>query len=585
MPTGIRTPGLKDLRSEIRLLGDEFPRLREDDLFVAWFLFAFVTGSKESAVSALTGPSADKAIDAIHIDHKAKLATVVQGKYRTKLMASAESRAHVLEFAALAQKLAAPNEAFLDFTEGLEGAALAKLKDARDAVLNRGYRLNLHYATLGRCSRPLADEARRLVRSVDIPAVQRPRLTILSGRQVISVLADYLDGVAPPVPSVELALEGKPQEKFDEKTDVSSWTFSVNGSEVARLVDQYGVKLFARNIRGYLGETGINTEIRRTLQRDPRSFWYLNNGITVVCDGAVSESAAGYERLSLSNPQIINGQQTSYALHAEPRGAARAEVSMRVISVPKGSKADDFATYDEMVNRIVESTNSQNKIKASDLRSNDRVQVSLERDLHQLGYYYQRKRAAASEVARSARQHEWKVSKESLAKAVAGCEDAAIVSRGVDLLFEEPRYARIFKHPARQLLCRWWLSRAVGRLARGSTERQAAKSVVLQFLWQELGSAIKASQASFIDIFENEGNDRRHLVVQSAIRHSFAAVLSYYRKERGRGRDRVEVIAFFKRQDIFKGFEQFFSSSKKGLHATRFENAARRLAVSLERPD
>jgi hypothetical protein len=233
-----------------------------------------------------------------------------------------------------------------------------------------------------------------------------------------------------------------------------------------------------------------------------------------------------------------------------------------------------------MVSRIVEATNSQNRIKAADLRSNDRIQVALERDLHQLGYHYQRKRAASEEVAAVARQHEWRLSKENLAKAVIGCESAMLVRRGVDVLFEEPLYRRIFNHPARHLLCRWWLSKAADWEAWGFSERQWAKYVALQFLWEDLGADIRQHQATFIDIFENSGQDPRYRDIQRAVKHVFNGALAFYRAERGTGRDRVEISPFFKRQDAYDGFAKFWRSQRNS-HRPRYTKAAGRVRASL----
>jgi hypothetical protein len=574
------TPNLADLQAEVSLLGREFHTLRDDDLFVLWFVFAFIAGSKDDAAASLTGPSGEKGIDAIHIDHNAELVTLVQGKYRKRLMSNSESRAHVIAFASLARQLAGDQEEFDTLSEGLEGRALAKAVAARKAILKRGYRLHLYYATLGKCSPTLADEASRIVRGVEVQATQRPRLAVVNGSQVISILADYLDGVAPPVPRIELRVD-RPQEQFDQKTGVSSWIFSANGWEMGQLVEQYGTKLFARNIRGYLGETGINREIRRTLRTDPSSFWYLNNGITIVCDDALLESASGSERLLLSNPQIINGQQTTYALNAEPKGAQASEVSVRVIRIAKDGKEDDFAAYDAMVGRIVEATNSQNKIKAADLRSNDRRQVSIERDLHQLGYHYQRKRAAPSVIASAARSHEWKVKKEDLARAVAACENSTIVRRGVDGLFEEPSYRRIFRHSTSHLLCRWWLWKIVESTARGAGDFQWAKYVVLRFLWTDLGAGIRGDQAAFIRIAERP-SDLRHAHLQRAVRYAFKGVLSFYRQERGTGGERVELSTFFKRQDLDERFSRFWKSNDNP-YGTRYDRAAHRFLDALAR--
>jgi AIPR protein len=576
---GVRAPSLDALKTEIGLLRDRFPHLPDDDLFVLWFMFAFVTGAREEATDSLTGASGEKGMDAVHLDHQAKLVTLVQGKYRKSLMSSSESRADVIAFAVAAQQLAGDQSGFRTLCANLEGGALAKVKRAREALLSRDYRLNVHYATLGKCSEAIAEDARRMVRSIEIPAEQLPRLSVLDGRQVMSVLADYLDGVAPPVPSIELRVD-HPQEKVDEKTGVSSWIFSANGLAMGQLVDQYGVKLFARNIRGYLGETAINKEIRRTLRSDPASFWYLNNGITIVCDDVLFESARGRDRLHLSNPQIINGQQTTYALAAEPRGAGRADVSVRVIRIAERGEADDFAAYDAMVARIVEATNSQNKIKAADLRSNDRIQVGIERDLHLLGYHYQRKRAAASMVAAAARRHEWRVRKEDLAKAVASCEDSAVSGRGTDSLFEEPRYRRVFRYRTDHLLCRWWLWKLVESHARGKTDLQWAKWVTLRFLWADLAPAIRSRQTRYLALCEGSSFQGGPDQLKRAIGHAFKGTLSFYRHERGSGPERVELSTFFKRQDLDERFDRFWRSAKNP-HRQRYAKAAKRFSQTL----
>jgi hypothetical protein len=577
---GTRAPGLKDLKSEVDLLRDQYPYLSEDDLFVLWFVFAFVTGAREEATASLTGASREKGLDAIHLDHQAKLVTLVQGKYRRKLMSNHEARPDLIAFAMLAQQLCGDESAFETLCANLEGGALDKVKKARGAVLSREYRLNLHFATLGRCSEATAEDARRIVRAVEIPAEQLPRLNVLNGRQVMSVLADYLDGVAPPVPSIELRVDN-PQEKIDEKTGVSSWIFSANGWQMGQLIDQYGVKLFARNIRGYLGETVINKEIRQTLRQDPASFWYLNNGITIVCDDVLFESARGRDRLHLSNPQIINGQQTTYALSAEPKGAAQADVSVRVIRIAERGDSDDFAAYDEIVARIVEATNSQNKIKAADLRSNDRIQVGIERDLNQLGYHYQRKRAAPAAVSAAAKRHEWRVRKEDLAKAVAACEVSAIARRGTDVLFEEPRYKHLFRYRTEHMLSRWWLWRIMEANARGHGDLQRAKWVTLRFLWSDLGPAIRKHPSRFIGLCERSGSNGGAAHLDRAIGHAFKGSLAFYRHFRGTGSDRVEISTFFKRQDLDEAFSRFWAANETS-HSARYEKAAARFRATLD---
>ena len=88
---------LSDLRCSLHELKDRFPKLPDDDLFIVWFLRAYVTESEDIAAAALTGQAGDKGIDALLIDDAARAVFLVQGKYRQKLDVKAESRTgHVL---------------------------------------------------------------------------------------------------------------------------------------------------------------------------------------------------------------------------------------------------------------------------------------------------------------------------------------------------------------------------------------------------------------------------------------------------------------------------------------------------------
>jgi hypothetical protein len=349
----------------------------------------------------------------------------------------------------------------------------------------------------------------------------------------------------------------------------------MKGDHVGAMYEDAGKKLFARNIRGFLGDTKINKDMRSTLRREPESFWYLNNGVTIVCDSADYESSGGHERLTVSNPQVINGQQTTRVLASVPKDAGNARVSVRVISVPRGASDRDFKVYDELVARIVAATNSQNQIKPSDLRTNDRLQVTLERELQKLGYRYERKRAAASERAALSSQYEWRLSKEDLARAVSGCHSAIEVRTiGREALFADPHYMSIFKHQPRYLLSCYWLYQLVDWLAWGNAERQWAKFTVLHWLWEDLSPALLRDKETFIDLMEHSANDTRYVDLERAAKHVFAGVIRFYREKSGRGQNRIELSPFFKRQGVYEDFLRSWRSPKNP-HRPKYTKAAR----------
>lgn len=224
-----------------------------------------------------------------------------------------------------------------------------RLDEARSRLKKRNYALHHYYVTLGKCSLRLRDEADRIVRG----ARAQTTFELFDGKRVLLLLSDYLDGVAPPVPSLDLEIESGGGvrstgmlNRYDSKTDIESWAFSMTDAAIAGLYERAGVRLFARNVRGFLGSTEINRGMEATLRSEPEYFWYYNNGVTIICDEAKRVSSRGQDILRVTNPQIINGQQTTRTLARNRSKRSGASVLVRVICVPRsGQRAShDFET-------------------------------------------------------------------------------------------------------------------------------------------------------------------------------------------------------------------------------------------------
>lgn len=169
--------------------------------------------------------------------------------------------------------------------------------------------------------------------------------------------------------------------------DVKGLITSINANELIRLNEKFENKLFQKNIRYSLGENLINKKIIKSAE-DPENrdkFWFLNNGITIVCQkyekcSAVSENI----KLKLTDFQIVNGAQTTSALRqAKKNGSNLNQVNILIKIYQAGN---------ELAEKITDSTNSQNPVSKRDLRSNDDIQRLLEDTIKQNGYFYQRKR-------------------------------------------------------------------------------------------------------------------------------------------------------------------------------------------------
>jgi hypothetical protein len=573
MPARSRPP-LDTLDGQIRELEQRFPHLSREDRFVLWFQVAAITGTEEAASGSLTGTAKDKGIDAIYIDDTARTVFITQGKYRTgKSSNKTEGRNDVLALARLAQIIRSATAPFKQFATGLDELTREKFTTARERILRRSYRLVLYFATTARVSPSLEVEAVNEGRNYE------GEFEIYGSKAIAVLLKDYLEGIAPPVPSLELPIHSAtPLSHHDQGSGIEALVVTASGEAVGELYEKASLRIFARNVRGYMGDTKINDAMRQTLNNNPGQFWHLNNGVTIVCSGVRHQTVGGRSSLWIRSPQIINGQQTTRVLAAAGDGARQPSVIVKVIKVP----SEPAELYDELVSRIVRASNSQNQILNSDLISNDQYQVRLEKELRNLGYLYLRKRESKGEARRRhAVRFRRVIKKDEIAQAAAATlYDPRVVRAGKERLFGE-HYEHIFgEHGPVDLLSRYWLMRHVSAVGRGYPSRAYAKWLVLHFAWKEFGPRIQRSTV-FRDACERPLR-RQDLLrpLDKAIDSLFKAALEFFRRERGQGATALDISNFFYQQGRHTAFKKFWDRRGYG-HRERFDEQRNRFLTAL----
>ncbi len=542
---------IRDLRTQLTDFETRHRGLSADEVFTAWFFRAYITADEEEAVKAVAGGSGDKGIDGVLIENRARRIFIVQAKNRKHLGQHSEKRADLLQLSDLARVLSDDDGKFREFLNDLEPRTAELLRDARRRIKHDDFTVILYFVTLGKAGPAAIRDAVSTARKYE--AV----FELHDGRRLMTLLRDYLDGAAPPIPTLDLPMETAPGirvngilQRYDSANRLESWAFSVRGDSVAEIFDANGVRLFARNVRGFLGaKAEVNSAIGDTLRREPGHFFYYNNGITIVCDRAERISHRGHDVLRISNPQVINGQQTVRMLHEYATDSARASVLVKVIQVPRGQDGGEDA-FVNLVSRIVQATNWQSAIRASDLMANDRLQIDLERELRKVDYLYARKRQAKGEIRRQMVGRRLRViSKEDLAQAVAGCELDPVVARsGKDNLFTEEHYSDVFPtSDPDYFLNRYWLMKIVTHGARGFPQRGYTKWLVLGAAWRRFGPAVKGSRnaRAFRELAERD-DVALWRPLGLAVDLLFSAALRYYRANRGTGARELDVSLFFR---------------------------------------
>jgi AIPR protein len=145
----------------------------------------------------------------------------------------------------------------------------------------------------------------------------------------------------------------------------------VKANTLVNLYRKERERIFAVNIRSFLGRKGINKDIVATANQHPDSFFYFNNGVSAICTDIDFDEENGHFRGE--NFQVINGAQTIGALKSAKDLSSETEVLLRItrgesVKTEKGFNAD-----------VIRFNNTQNIIKSSDFRSNDPIQLWLER--------------------------------------------------------------------------------------------------------------------------------------------------------------------------------------------------------------
>ncbi|OCH98021.1 hypothetical protein A8135_02025 [Legionella jamestowniensis] len=143
--------------------------------------------------------------------------------------------------------------------------------------------------------------------------------------------------------------------------------------------------LFESNVRDYQGNVEVNKNIEATLNDTDaqENFWWLNNGITVIC----SNYRITGNKLTIEDPQIVNGLQTSnqiyYAFQKLPNlSSNNRHILLRIVN-PMDTNSRD---------KIIKATNSQTAMLPAQLTATDQIQKDIESFFESHGLYYDRRK-------------------------------------------------------------------------------------------------------------------------------------------------------------------------------------------------
>lgn len=237
--------------------------------------------------------------------------------------------------------------------------------------------------------------------------------------------------------------------------------------------DSLRSELFESNVRDFQGNTEVNAEIVNTLKNENAvDFWWMNNGVTILS----SKATLAGELITIENPQIVNGLQTStqIARHfAIIKEKDERNVMVKIVS----------SENEETRDKIIKATNSQNAVQPATLRATDKVQRDIEQTLKTSGLYYDRRKNFYKNEGKPADKIiSIPLMAQSIMSIILQNPDTAR-ARPSSLIKDDSVYSKVFSenHPIKMYLNAAMMIRVVDRVLKRRSELSARDRSNLRF--------------------------------------------------------------------------------------------------------
>lgn len=330
--------------------------------FVAWYLRNIHGLNTVEAKDCITDGANDKQIDAVYINNQDSTIYIIQGKFMSGEYIDAEPVREVLSSWILVQDL-----------DQLQDAANLKLKvkiNEISAALDDDYEICFELITTAK----LTDQAQ-----MDADAFSKK----LSDSEELNANFVVVDNEM---------IKVKYDEALNKTNNYINFTFQLESGKYLEVelngtravlaaiplkdcVNIPGIKdgrLFRKNVRQSLGNSNkVNKGIAKTIKKEPGDFFFYHNGITAICSKIDIQNG----QLTVKDLNIVNGCQSLSTIFSCGEAAKKSYgyILFKFYEMANSEKAD----------KITNSTNSQSAVKARDLRSNDKIVLSIKKNYEQ----------------------------------------------------------------------------------------------------------------------------------------------------------------------------------------------------------
>src|SRR5688572_22111175 len=163
--------------------------------FAHWFCQSLLANPDDHAEikRALVGGKDDRNVDILFVSEAAKTVFLCQTKYRLSLMKTSEPPNEVRAHANIARAFAGTESDLVKSVTHVKPDARSRLRDTWRLIRLRDFALRLIYATTGKVSSAVRDEAKQIVDSIKFANGRKPDFEYLvyDGKDCCRLFVDY----------------------------------------------------------------------------------------------------------------------------------------------------------------------------------------------------------------------------------------------------------------------------------------------------------------------------------------------------------------------------------------------------------
>lgn len=340
--------------------------------FSAFVLHKLLDITPQAAAASVVDDFNDKGIDAIHYDATTETLYLLQTKLKESEQFKQEDALPFCEGVRLLLK-----QDFSAFNANVQNRK-ADIESALDSCSH--IKLVVPYTGDG-VSQTASDALQALLADEDLD--EERLIKQVEYYSATEIARDLLAEQAYQPVHTDIALQ-----KYEKVEHPRSTYYGVARlGDLVALHQTHGKALYERNIRYFLGssKSDVNKAIKTTLHDAPGDFFYLNNGVTAVCDLIEPKATKnGAKKFKVRGLSIINGAQTvasaaEFVRQHPGKSIDDAKVMLTLIKAPADGPFGK---------RVTKARNHQNPVQTANFASLDENQERLRQEIAHLRFDY-----------------------------------------------------------------------------------------------------------------------------------------------------------------------------------------------------